>query len=90
MLLAHGRFRINMKMIRTTQRKMLRFISQSTTKNRKKVKRSNEEKKTGSDEEPTNDLKKQKKTIAAQIPKERQKKATAQTQIATKIAKSHS
>ena len=36
-------------------------------------------------------MKKQtKKKIAVKTPKERQKKVTAQTQIATKIAKSHS
>ena len=55
-----------------------------------KMKKSNEEEKTRNNEEPTNDEKQKKKEIAAKTLKERQKKVTAQTQIATKTAKFHS
>ena len=50
--------------------------------------KNNEEKTTKSDEEPTNDEQAEEKMNAAKTRKERQKKVSAQSQVATKTAKS--
>ena len=79
---------MNTKKIRSTQRKMLRFIIQTQRQYTKNCEEKQRRKKTRNDEDPTND-EKAKKKIPAKTLKEKQKKVTAQTQIATKTAKSH-
>ena len=58
------------KMIRSTQRKMLRLIIQKKRKYIKKVENSNDERKTINDEEPTSDEKAEEKDVAANTLKE--------------------
>ena len=75
------------RLIRSTQRKMLRLVVQRKGKYKKKMKKNKEEKETKSDEEPMNEKKGQKTKTVTKILKERRKKVASQTQIETKTVK---